>query len=554
MPDPKIRVARRIAVLTGLLTILSIGSTHAADCSNTSTGNNPLYPSIFVPRTAQEQSAGLAAANSIPPGRTVLLSIGMSNAKGLWDRFVRDAEADPLKRADLEVVNGAQSGGATSGWATPGSAKTWGELDESLSNSGVTRNDVSVIWFVTHNAVGNQTLEGYSTSLESDARDVLDLFAIEFPNLKIVWLQPMIYAGYSTASGNGEPFAYESGAVVQRLLVDQDWPFFVGYGPYTWADGVVPREDGLTWLCSDFKEDGNHPEIGAKTKHSDMLLQFFHEDSVASIGYLGTVTLLTVPDVVGLEQAVAESVIVSAALAVGSVSMANSNSVPAGNVISQNPAGGSTVTSGISVDLTVSLGSATGMPRMIAPPDGSTLSGSSETFVWSAEGEPVSTWRLEIGTTPGGRDVYRANFTSDVTSQLVSGLPTDGSTLYVTLKWRTDGVSSSASYVYTASGDGPPPAGTPSITSPAPGSTLSGASETFTWSAGTTAVSRWRLEVGTVPDGTDILVQGADTAVTSTLVSGLPTDGSLVYVNLRWRSGGVSSVASYTYTAAGGSP
>jgi hypothetical protein len=67
-------------------------------------------------------------------------------------------------------------------------------------------------------------------------------------------------------------------------------------------------------------------------------------------------------------------------------------------------------------------------------------------------------------------------------------------------------------------------------------------------------VSRWRLEVGTVPDGTDILVQGADTAVTSTLVSGLPTDGSLVYVNLRWRSGGVSSVASYTYTAAGGSP
>lgn len=623
MPDPKISVARRIAVLTGLLAILSIGSTHAADCSNTSTGNTPLYPSIFVPRTAQEQSAGLAAANSIPSGRTVLLSIGMSNAKGLWDRFVRDAEADPLKRADLEVVNGAQSGGATSGWATPGAEKTWGELDESLSNAGVTRNDVSVIWFVTHNAVSHQTVEDYATGLERDARDALDLFAIEFPNLKIVWLQPMIYAGYSTASGNSEPHAYESGAVVQRLLVGQNWPFFVGYGPYTWADGVVPRDDGLTWLCSDFKEDGNHPEIGAKTKHSDMLLQFFHEDSVASIGYLGTVTLLTVPDVVGLEQAVAESVIVSAGLAVGSVSMANSNSVPAGNVISQDPAGGSsaaagtpvdltvslgpavqvivpdvvgldqagaesaiesallvvgtvstvssdsvpagnvisqspsggsTVTSGTSVDLTVSLGSAAGMPRMIAPPDGSTLSGSSETFVWSAEGESVTNWRLEIGTTPGGRDVYRANFTPDVTSQLVSGLPTDGSTLYVTLKWRTDGASSSASYVYTASGDGPPPTGTPSITSPAPGSTLSGAAETFTWSAGTTAVSRWRLEVGTVPDGTDILVQGMDAAVTSTLVSGLPTDGSPVYVNLRWRSGGVSSVASYTFTAAGGSP
>ena len=89
------------------------------------------------------------------------------------------------------------------------------------------------------------------------------------------------------------------------------------------------------------------------------------------------------------------------------------------------------------------------------------------------------------------------------------------------------------------------------ITSPADGSTLSGSSEPFTWSAEGEAVTRWRLEVGTTPDGTDLSVQAVDGAVLSTLVTGLPTDGSTVYVNLKWRISGVTSVASYTYTAAG---
>ncbi len=55
---------------------------------------------------------------------------------------------------------------------------------------------------------------------------------------------------------------------------------------------------------------------------------------------LGPVQLTTVPDVVGLDQATAESSIVSASLMVGTVSTANSDTVSAGNVISQNPTGG----------------------------------------------------------------------------------------------------------------------------------------------------------------------------------------------------------------------
>lgn len=687
-------VAHAVATLFVLFGVLLGTPVNAADCSATSTGNAPLYPSIFVPRTAGEEAAGLAAANSITSGSRVLLSIGMSNAKGIWDKFKDDAEEDPLKHPNLQVVNGAQPGGATSSWAEQGLQKTWGELDESLANAGVTKNNIYIIWFVTHNAVGSQSLDAYSTALESNARDALDLFAIEFPNLKVVWLQPMIYAGYSTTSGNSEPYAHESGAVVQRLLVNQNWPFFVGYGPYLWADGVVARDDGLTWLCSDFKDDGNHPDVGAKVKHSDGLLQFFHEDSVASIGYLSAGALLTVPNVVGLDQATAEATVTSASFVVGAVSTANSDTVQAGNVISQsptggsmaaagtavslvvslgpaqmtavpdvvglaqaaaensittagltvgtvstafsdtvlagnivsqspaggsmvpsgtavdlvvslgppqlttvpdvvgltqaaaetsiaaaglvtgtvsavnsdtvaagnvisqNPAGGSSVTSGTAVDLVVSLGSVTGVPTMISPTPGSTLPGSSETFTWSAQGASVSNWQLLVGTTAGTRDIFGARLTSAVTSQLVTTLPTDGSTVFVRLRWTINGVTSQADYTYTASGGGepPPPTGTPAITSPVPGSVLSGATETFTWSAGSAAVSRWRLEIGTTPDGTDLFVQNLAASTTSMVVSGLPTNGNPVYVNLKWRVGNVTSVASYVYTASGGGP
>ena len=750
---------QKVAEIAVLLAVLLCATANAADCDATSTGIVPLYPSIFVSRTAEQESAALAAVNSIPAGPTVLLGVGMSNARRVWLVFVDDAAADPLKNPDVHVVNAAQGGGSASNWAIEDETRTWGKVSGELANAGgFTKADVSVIWFMIHNSINRKTVEEYSATLESDVRAALDLFEIEFPNLKIVWIQTMIYAGYSTVSGNYEPFAFESGYVAQRLVADQNWPFFVGYGPYLWADGMVPRDDGLIWLCSDFADDGNHPDLNGQIKHSEYLLQFFHEDSVASIGYLDAGTLLTVPDVVGLdqataessivaaglavgtvstansdtvlagdvisqsptggslaasgstvdlvvslgpvqlttvpdvvdlEQAAAESSIVSASLAVGTVSTANSDTVVAGNVISQNPTGGSSVavgsavdlvvslgpvqmttvpdvvgldqtsaessivaadlvvgtvstansdtvlagdvisqnptggtsvvtgttvdlvvslgpvqmttvpdvvgleqtsaessivavglavgtvttansdtvlagnvisqdptggaevTAGTAVDLVVSLGPATGEPMITSPVDGSTLSGSSETFAWSAEGTTVTNWRLEIGTTPGGTDILRSGFASTVTSQLVTGLPTDGSLVYVTLSWRTDGATSSASYVYTASGDGPPPAGTPAIVSPVPGSTLSGDSETFTWTAESAAVTRWRLEVGTSVDGTDLFLQGMDAAVTSTLVSGLPTDGSLVYVNLKWRIGSVTSVASYVYTASG---
>ena len=61
--------------------------------------------------------------------------------------------------------------------------------------------------------------------------------------------------------------------------------------------------------------------------------------------------------VVGTAQAAAEAAITAATLTVGTVTTEYSATVPAGDVISQNPAGGASVAPGTSVDLVVSLGS-----------------------------------------------------------------------------------------------------------------------------------------------------------------------------------------------------
>jgi beta-lactam-binding protein with PASTA domain/CubicO group peptidase (beta-lactamase class C family) len=74
----------------------------------------------------------------------------------------------------------------------------------------------------------------------------------------------------------------------------------------------------------------------------------------------GAPTPVSVPDVVGQPQATAESMINSAGLSVGTVTTSSSDTVPAGDVISQNPVAGTQVAPDTPVDLVVSSGPASG--------------------------------------------------------------------------------------------------------------------------------------------------------------------------------------------------
>lgn len=78
---------------------------------------------------------------------------------------------------------------------------------------------------------------------------------------------------------------------------------------------------------------------------------------VALVVSLGPAPVVT-PNVVGQSRAAADSSITGVGLLVGTVTEQSSDSVPAGSVISQNPAAGESVSSGSNVDLVVSSGPA----------------------------------------------------------------------------------------------------------------------------------------------------------------------------------------------------
>jgi hypothetical protein len=88
------------------------------------------------------------------------------------------------------------------------------------------------------------------------------------------------------------------------------------------------------------------------------------------------------------------------------------------------------------------------------------------------------------------------------------------------------------------------------LTSPAPGSTLTGSSVTFSWTAGR-GVTAYRLSLGTAGPGSRNLYDSRETTATSVQVTGLPEVGAKVMVRLDSKIDGAWLFADYTYTEAG---
>jgi hypothetical protein len=188
---------------------------------------------------------------------------------------------------------------------------------------------------------------------------------------------------------------------------------------------------------------------------------------------------------------------------------------------------------------------ASGSPAPAAlttPTPGTTLSGTSVPFTWSAGN--ATYYQLFVGTTGvGSHDVYNSGPVK-VTTESVTGLPSNGEKVYVRLYWLIGSTWSTADYTYNATGSPTPAA----LTTPTPGTTLSGTSVNFTWDPGNTAKT-FQLFVGTTGVGSHNVYNSGAVTATTEHVNGLPTNGSKVYVRLYWLINGAWSTADYTYKA-----
>ena len=181
---------------------------------------------------------------------------------------------------------------------------------------------------------------------------------------------------------------------------------------------------------------------------------------------------------------------------------------------------------------------------MGSPPVSATLGSSSTTFQWPVHNPSVTKWWLYIGSDVGARDIFNSGDLGTNTSQLVTGLPTDGRTLYVRLWYRIGGLWQFTDEQYTAAN-----LVALTVTNPVPGSTLSSSSTTFQWTAHNPSVTKWWLYIGSDVGARDIFNSGDLGTNTSQLVTGLPTDGRTLYVRLWYQSSGIWQVADFQYTA-----
>ena len=178
---------------------------------------------------------------------------------------------------------------------------------------------------------------------------------------------------------------------------------------------------------------------------------------------------------------------------------------------------------------------------MSTPTPGTTLSGSSLTFSWTA-GVGVTDYFLSVGNSVGDHTWWNQDEGTSH-SQTVTGLPTDGRTLYVRLYSKINGIFQYHDYTYTA----------PNIAvmlTPTPATTLSGSSVTFNWTAGA-SVTDYFLSIGNNPGASDHTWWFQDEGLNaSQSVTGLPTDGRTLYVRLYSKINGIYYSNDYFYTAA----
>lgn len=271
--------------------------------ANGSNVDNPAHHSFGVSAAAGIQPLD-SNGNPSPSGKYVFLSVGQSTTQQAFVEFMALAGSDPATNSHLVLVNGAQ-GGATALQYSLLDSLFWSVVTtDLLADAGVTPQQVVAAWINATDAGMIGTFPSDMTALQSQLESIAQNLLVLFPNIKIAYYSSMPYTGYSNGIVDlvPEPQGYETGFAVKNAIQDQvngnanlnydpsQGPVlapWMDWGPYYWANGLLPRSDGLVWSCVDYKPDGTHPSNPTGiTKVSTQLLNFLKAADTATPWFL----------------------------------------------------------------------------------------------------------------------------------------------------------------------------------------------------------------------------------------------------------------------------
>ena len=305
----------------------SASASRRADCAQESLGLTPLidmgtdtyqgfpgglYPdgSNLAPVDHQELGVRLGAhvgpldRNGTPDigGSIGFISIGVSNTYYDWDGFATVVSNSSGVNPQVVLVNGGVSGQPLAVWLDPAGVP-WAHVEDRIAEAGLSELQVQVAWVMLPDRPPSRPpFPERQIEYRNQLKQVLTLLKTEFPNLTLAYISSLQWVGYGTANIVEPSSGYEMGFGVKWTIEDQiegdpsinanpalgplraPW---IAWGPYTWADGLNPRSDGLTWVCSDYRVDGYHSSESGSLKIGGMLLDFLSSEGTATAWFLG---------------------------------------------------------------------------------------------------------------------------------------------------------------------------------------------------------------------------------------------------------------------------
>jgi hypothetical protein len=239
-------------------------------------------------------------------GKVVFLGVGFGETARIADSFIEMAAAD--RRVDhqsLVLLDAAHEGLDASAWYAPMATGNFNRIrDQILTPNDVSEKQVQAAWVQmqmltteTSPPLPRQDAEAYR--VKGYIATALRNLKARYPNLQVAYLSSRVYGGYA----GSEPYEYESALSVRWVILGQvtlmrtgflwdtrisDVDYekgvapWVAWGPYLWANGTMPRSDGLTWERDDFASDGASLSDKGARKGATMLFDFLMQEPTAA--------------------------------------------------------------------------------------------------------------------------------------------------------------------------------------------------------------------------------------------------------------------------------